>query len=184
MFWSICLLSSVCLCMCVSACLSVFVCLCVCVRLYVCLFVCLFVCLSVYTYIYYSAYSSWESPTVFLTIFLIINHNPLCQLSMCKETGEPGENPRHFWQSVDDLFPRAIRCSIPGLELFDLSGGRKSLSQLSHRSPSLENTPFNQHCFHFSLAIYYRRQHLHRCRSRFFKHRISESRKTAKEIRS
>ena len=54
----------------------------------------------------------------FLILSLTINPNPPCQLSLSKETVEPGENPR--------LVPRAIRCSIPGLEPMT-SGGRPLL---------------------------------------------------------
>ena len=60
---------------------------------------------------------------LYLQIFLTINPNPPCQLFLREETGE---NSRLSRQSVDELFPHAIRCSIPGLELVtSVVGGRR-----------------------------------------------------------
>ena len=58
--------------------------------------------INIYIYIYIYIYT-----TDFLIIFLTINPNPLC--------GRNPEKTHDFRQSVDKLFPRAIRCSIQGL---------------------------------------------------------------------
>ena len=59
--------------------------------------------------------------TVFLIMFLTINHYPPCQLSMWEETGEPRENPRLSGKCEE------LRCSIRGSNGHGLSGGRKSI---------------------------------------------------------
>ena len=48
---------------------------------------------------------------IFQIIFLTIIPNPPCKRFLWDETGEPAEN-HDFRQSVDELFSRAIRCSI------------------------------------------------------------------------
>ena len=50
----------------------------------------------------------------FLIIFLTINPNPACQLSLWEETGEPGENPRlsaECWRTLptcDQMFDTGL----------------------------------------------------------------------------
>ena len=84
--------------------------------------------LVIHTYIYYSAHSPrgfsvadyikylncMSIFTVFLIIFLTIYPNPPCQVFPCWRKPENPEKTHNFRQSVDELLPRAIRCSIQG----------------------------------------------------------------------
>ena len=70
----------------------------------------------------------------FLIIFLTINPNPACQLSLWEETGEPGENPRLSAVLTNSSHVRSdVRYRA---RTHDLSCGRRSLRRLSHRSPN------------------------------------------------
>ena len=70
------------------------------------------------------------SLTIYIYTFCrhyLLNYYPILTHPVNFPCGRKPENPEKthdFRQSVDELFPRAIRCSIQGLNLqYDLSGG-------------------------------------------------------------
>ena len=73
-----------------------------------------------------------------LLFFLTIFPNPPCQLP-CGRKPENPEKTHDFWQSVDQLFPRVIKCPNTGFELLtsEVRGSRSQSWSLGHRSPTM-----------------------------------------------
>ena len=79
---------------------------------------------------------------------LLPHSNSPCQLSLWEETGEAGENPWLFRQSVEELYTH-VRSDVRD-RTYDLSSGRMSFRRLSHRNPiRIGSTPTFLYIFLF-----------------------------------
>ena len=93
-------------------------------------------------------------PILFLTIYMykfyrlyFPNYYPIVTHPVnfpCRRKRENVGKTHDFPQSIDKLFSREIRCSLPEARTYDLSGGRRSLRRLrqslAYRSPEKMHT--------------------------------------------